>query len=109
MLKISQPDDARVAVGAAAVVPRRTAVDSQRLDAAAGQMVEGGAAHAAGPQDDALIALSIDAAPRRALPGRGVFTGPIAKLHHGGELSTGRMPPSRGRKGPIPERRRLAP
>ena len=55
MLEIGLANDAGVAVGAAAVVRRVEAVDADGPHAAAGQLVESGAADAASAEDDGVV------------------------------------------------------
>ena len=55
VLEVGQPDHARLAVRAAAVVARREAVEAEHLRPATGEMVEGRASRAARPDDDAVV------------------------------------------------------
>ena len=55
MLEVGLADDAGLAVGAAAVVRRVKAIDADGSHAAAGQLVERGAADAAGAEDDGVV------------------------------------------------------
>src|SRR5262249_35593983 len=58
-------NDARASVGAAAIVGRREAVEPQHLGAAGCQVIEGGAADAAGPQHDHIVGHSAASKSRR--------------------------------------------